>query len=420
MTGRNGLLKSYLEFPVIYKIFIGFVLGVIAGVLLGPSIMVIRPLGEAFIRLLSMVALPLIVFTLIVGASSISPKDLSRIGVKVLGWYLITCFIAAILGVGMGLLIKPGLGSEHLLEEAECTPVEPVDFADMALNWIPGNVFASMAEFDIIPVLIFTLIFGIGLTYVRGSKEPRIKDAGDTLYKVCDAGAEIMYKVVRFVLEVAPFGVFALIAVVIGDTGLGIFAEYARLIAAEAAADGIMIVCVYSGLLLLFGINPLKFLKGVKDPWLVGTVTRTSAGTLPVSMNCAENTFGISKSVYSFSLPLGATMNMDGSASYQTVVAIFACHLAGVQITPVLIATIVLVSVMASIGTASVPSAGLVMLTITLSAVGLPLEVIGLVAGIDVILDMLRTGNNVVGDLAVSNIVSKTENETNWDVGVWK
>lgn len=417
---KTGIFRKYLDFPLIYKITIGFLLGVVAGLTVGPSISVVKPLGDLFLRLLRMIVMPLIFFTLVVGASTIDPKKLGRIGGKVIAWYFATSFIAAAIGISIGLLVKPGIG--HPLAEVEYTVTTPPPFIETVLSWVPENPFEALTQFPegVLPTIIFALMFGIGLTYLRNSKINRHRESGDTLFKVFDACAEIMYKIVRFVLEFAPFGVFALIAIVIGEKGISIFVSYGKIIGATAVGTAIMILGVYSAVLFACGINPLKFLRGGKEAMLTAFVTRSSSGTLPVTMKCADENFGVNRSTYSFSLPIGATINMDGTAIYMLVVAVFAANAVGHVLTASEIATLIVVAVMSSIGVAGVPMGGLIMLTVTLGSIGLPLQVVGLIAGIDVILDMIRTMGNVAGDMTCTLVVSKSENLIDFEKGVWK
>ena len=406
--------RKYLEFPVIYKIAIGFVLGIIAGLIVGPPITVIQPLGTFFIRLLKMIVIPLVFFTLVLGSASIDPKKLGKAGGLVIILYIITSFIAVSIGLGIGLAVHPGFGFE--LPGAKVTPPKPVSFIETVLSWIPTNPFEAMAKFQVIPTIIFALFVGLSLAYLRVSEIPRVREAAEITYRVFDAFSEIMYKIVRFVLEVAPYGVFALIAVVIGKTGVAIFIPYAKLIGSEALAIAIQIGVIYTAILLVAGINPVKFFRAVM---LTAFVTRSSSGTLPVTMRVADEKLGIDRGIYSFTLPLGATINMDGTAIYQGLVAVFAADIIGRTLTGAEVATVAVAAVMASIGTAGVPGAGLIMLSVTLSSVGLPFEVIPLIAGIDVILDMMRTMNNVTGDLAVTTAISKFFKLINFKKGVW-
>jgi Na+/H+-dicarboxylate symporter len=211
-----------------------------------------------------------------------------------------------------------------------------------------------------------------------------------------------------------------LIAVVIGKEGFSIFVEYGAIIGAAALGTAIEILVVYSGILLAFKMNPLKFLRGGKEAMLTAFATRSSSGTLPVTMKCADENFGVNRSAYSFSLPIGATINMNGTAIYMLVVAVFAANAVGHVLTVSEMATLVVVAVMASIGVAGIPMGGLIMLTVTLGSIGLPLQVVGLIAGIDVILDMIRTLDNVTGDLVCTLVVSKSEDLIDFDKGVWK
>ncbi len=412
-----GFWKKYIEFPVIYKIAIGFVLGIIAGLLVGKSIVAINPLGVFFIRLLKMIVIPLIFITLVQGSASIDPKKLGAAGLLVIVIYIITSFIAVSIGLAIGLLTHPGKG--FTLPGVKPSVPKPVSFIETVLSWIPANPVGAMAQFKVIPTIIFALFVGISLAFLRASEDPRIKEAAETTYKVFDALAEIMYKIVKFVLEVAPYGVFALIAVVIGKTGVSIFVPYLKLIGDEALAITIQIGVVYTAILLIARINPIKFFKAAAEPMVTAFVTRSSSGTLPVTMRAADEKLGIDRGLYSFTLPLGATINMDGTAIYQALVAIFAADIIGRHLTAANLATLATAAVMASIGTAGVPSAGLIMLTVTLTSVGLPLEVIPLVAGIDVILDMMRTMNNVTGDLTVTSAVAKAFKLIDFNRGVW-
>jgi Na+/H+-dicarboxylate symporter len=411
-----GFWKSYIEFPVIYKIAIGFVLGIIAGLLVGQPIVAIKPLGDFFLRLLKMIVIPLIFITLVQGSASIDPRKLGAAGFLVIVIYIITSFIAVSIGLALGLAIHPGRG--FTLPGVKPTPPKHISFIETVLSWIPANPVGSMAKFEVIPTIIFALFVGISLALLRTSSDPRVRDAAEITYKVFDALAEVMYKIVRFVLEVAPYGVFALIAVVIGKTGVSIFIPYLKLIGAEALGITLQIGVVYVAILLIARINIVKFFKAAAEPMLTAFVTRSSSGTLPVTMGAAER-LGIDRGLYSFTLPLGATINMDGTAIYMALVAIFAADIVGRHLTGAELATLATAAVMASVGAAGVPSAGLIMLTVTLSSVGLPLEVIPLIAGIDVILDMMRTMNNVTGDLTVTTATAKAFKLIDFNKGVW-
>jgi len=409
--------RKYLEFPVIYKIAIGFVFGIIAGLVIGPPITVIQPLGTFFMRLLKMIVMPLIFFTLVLGSASIDPKKLGKAGGLIVVIYIITSFVAVSIGLSIGLAVHPGYG--FTLPGVEYKPPKPVNFLDTILSWIPTNPFGAMAEFKIIPTIIFALFVGLSLAYMRASSVARIKEAAEVTYRVFDALSEVMYKIVKFVLEVAPYGVFALIAVVIGKTGVSIFVPYAKLIGAEALGIALQIGVVYLIILLISGINPVKFFRVASEAMLTAFVTRSSSGTLPVTMRVADEKLGIDRGLYSFTLPLGATINMDGTAIYMACVAIFAADIVGRALTGAELATLAVAAVMASVGAAGVPSAGLIMLTVTLGSVGLPLEVIPLIAGIDVILDMMRTMNNVTGDLTVTTSLAKYFKLIDFNKGIW-
>ena len=415
-----GLWKSYFEFPVIWKITIGFVLGIIVGLVVGPPVaqnVGFYVVAQIFLRFLKFIVEPLIFFTLVLGAASINPKTLGKAGASVIVIYIITSIIAASIGLGLGLAIHPGRG--FALTGVKVTPPKPVNFVETALHWIPTNPFAALAQFQVIPTIVFALFVGIALAYLRISEVERIREASEVTYKVFDAMSEVMYRIVRFVLEVAPYGVFALIAINIGKSGIALLLPYGKLIGGVYLGVALQIGIVYTSILLIARINPAKFFRGAYDAMLTAYVTRSSSGTLPVTMKVADEKLGIDRGLYSFTLPLGATINMDGTAIYQTMVAVFAADVINRTLTAGEMATVVSAAVMASIGTAGVPSAGLIMLTVTLGSVGLPFAVIGIVAGIDVILDMVRTMNNVTGDLTVTTAVAKAFKLIDFNKGVW-
>jgi Na+/H+-dicarboxylate symporter len=415
---RKSLFEKYIQFPLIYKILLGLVFGVAAGIFFGPGIKSVEPIGEIFLRLLKMVVMPLILFTLIVGASNLNPKKLGKIGGEIVLFYLATSFIVCFIGVISAFAFAPGVSSK--LQGWEYQPAEIPSFLDTVLIWIPENPFRALTQFPaseengtgvsgVLPTIIFALLFGVGLTYLRNSEDLNQKKAGETLYNVSNGCAEIMYKIVRAVLEFAPFGVFALIAVVIGESGIELFIDYGKVIGASAVATLAVIFGVYPFLLSLSKLSPLNFFTGAKEAMLTAFVTRSSSGTLPVSMRNAEENLKIDRNLCSFALPIGATINMHGTSIYLVVSTIFAANLVGKLLTPVEIVTLLVVVVAASIGVAGIPAGGLMMLAVPLGTFGLPFEVIGLIAGIDVLLDMIRTSCNVTGDLVCTSIVAKRE-----------
>jgi len=410
-----------MAFPLIYKILIGLIVGLIVGIIAGPAIAPVKPLGDFFISLLKMIVMPVVLFTLVVGAASISPARIGRIGGKVIGLYLLTTFVAVLIGLAIANIFQPGMGMALVGEEVVKEIVPPSAIA-IVLGLIPTNPFGALAAGQVLPTIVFAILLGTALAFLKESKIPRISEASATVLNVFDGLAEAMYRLVRWVLEIAPYGVFALIAVVVGTQGPKVLGPLAVVTMAVYLGLIIHYFLVYGGALAISGLNPLKLWAGARDASITAFVTRSSSGTLPVTMRVADEQLGIGRGVYSFTLPLGATINMDGTCLYQAVCAIFIANAIGSPLAFGAQVMVMITAVLASIGTAGVPGAGAIMLLMVLEAVGLPVEAgttvavaYGMILGIDAILDMGRTSLNVTGDLAVTSIVAKTEGMLNLD-----
>ena len=393
------------KIPLIWQIGIGFVLGIAAGDVFGDKVQYVDPIGQVFLALLKMLIVPLVFSSLVVGAASIGdPRDLGRIGVKTLVLYLATTAVAIVIGLVLGNFLQPGVGLALSEGAAAFKAPEAPSIKKVILDLFPSNPIKAAADGVMLQIIIFALFLGVSAV-LAGEK-------GKPLISFFDSMAEAMYKLTGIVMKTAPYGVFALIAVTVAQYGISVLAPFAKVILAVYAGCIIHALVVYSGLITVFvKKSPFWFFKGVQAPALTAFVTRSSAAALPVSMEAAQKNLGISEKVSSFVLPLGATINMDGTALYQGVCALFVAQAYGLPLTMGAQLNIVLTATLASIGTAGVPGAGLIMLTLVLTAVGLPLEGAVLVAGIDAVLDMARTCINVVGDSCVAAVVASTEGE---------
>jgi Na+/H+-dicarboxylate symporter len=403
--GRRSLLRRYFEFPLIWKFALALVLGAVAGLVVGPAVSVLQPLGDLFLRLLQMLIVPLVLFTLVAGVSSVTPAQLGKIGGKTFVYYMLTSFIAITLGLALALLVRPGTGLDVPGEGEE--PAEAPPIGETLLNIVPENPFAAMAEGNVLAVIFFAIAVGLALGVMQDSSDERLRDLAGLARRLFDAGAEAMFLIVRGVLEYAPVGVFALIAVTLGETGAEALLPLAALTGVVYGGVALQ-VGFYCLLLVLFGASLRRFFSAAREPMLMAYVTRSSTGTLPVSTRAARQ-MGVKKGVYGFSLPFGATVNMDGTALYVGAAVVFVANVSGVDLSFGQLAGVVLVGVLASVGTAGVPGAGLIMLSLAITQAGLPFAAVALVAGIDAILDMARTMCNVTGDLTGTRIIAGTE-----------
>ena len=390
------------------RILLGLVAGIIVGLLLGGSQEIatkyIAPFGTLFLNLIRMIIVPLVLSSLVVGAASTGDvRKLGRMGGKTIAFYLITTAIAVTIGLILGNVINPGAGLQMPVDaNIEARTAPPLFETLIAI--IPTNPIKALVDGAMLQIIAFALFLGVGITTVGEKAKP--------VLNFFDALAEIMYKITAFIMSLAPFGVFALIVPVVAINGPAVLAPLAKVIFAVYLGIVLHSVVVYSTLSKVFGkMSPIKFFKGIAPAATVAFSTASSAGTLPVTIKSAKENLGVSNSVASFVLPLGATINMDGTALYQGVCALFVAQVYGLELSLVQQLTIVITATLASIGTAGVPGAGFIMLTIVLTSVGLPLEGSALIAGIDRILDMGRTTVNVLGDAAVAVAVAATEGE---------
>ena len=391
------------------KIFLGLFLGIIVGLLLTNNKDIattyIKPFGTLFLNLIKMIIVPLVFSSLIVGTASVGDiKSLGRIGGKTMGYYLITTAFAVILGLILGNVLVPGQGLS-IPVNVETTAQEAPSIIDTLLNVIPSNPLKGLVEGNMLQIIVFAIFLGIGATAVT-------EELGKPFINFFNSLAEIMYKITELVMKFAPIGVFGLITPVVAENGPSVLLPLIKVIAAVYLGCVLHAALVYSSLLkALAKFSPIKFFKGIAGPAITAYSTSSSSGTLPVTMKAAKENLGVSDKIASFVLPLGATVNMDGTALYQGVCALFIAQVYGLNLTIGQMITIVLTATLASIGTAGVPGAGMIMLTIVLESVGLPLEGIALIAGIDRVLDMARTCINVVGDLSAAVVVAKSEGE---------
>ena len=390
------------------QIFASLVLSVVVGLFLGDSAIVpvktwIAPVGTMFINLIKMMIVPVVLCSLIVGMTSMGDmKKLGRIGIKTVAFYMVTTAIAIVIGFGVAGVIEPGVGMA-LPAEAAPKVKEAPSIMQVFVNMIPKNPIDSMAKADILPVIVFALFIGTGIISVGGKK-------GALLINVFDSGAEVCYKIIAMIMRLAPIGVFCLLLPVVVQNGPKVLLPLLSVIMAMAVGSVIHAVIVYSGIAAAVGhMSPLKFFRGMAEAMIIAFTTCSSAGTLPVNMKNTQEKLGVKRDIASFVLPLGATINMDGTALYMGVCSLFIANVYNIPLTVDQMMLIILTGTLASIGTAGVPGAGLIMLAMVLQSVGLPMEGLALVAGIDRVLDMFRTTLNITGDAAVAVAIDATE-----------
>ena len=386
------------------KILIGFALGAVVGLIVGPSIAVVKPLGDLFIRLIKMLIVPMVFCSLVVGASSIGDlRKLGRVGGKTIIYFLATTAIAITLAIIFAIIFNPAGG--YVLKEVGTYEAKAMPkVADVILNMVPTKPISAMATDNMLQIIVFALFVGISISLIGEKGKPALD--------FFDSVAEIMYRIVGMVMNFAPIGVFALIAWVVGTAGAEVLLPLARVIFVVYFVNILHAVVVYSGAVRIFaGMSPVQFFKGFFEATMVAFSTCSSSATLPISMRLAQENLGVPKEIASFVQPLGATINMDGTAIYQGVCAVFIANVFGITLGFPQYIMIIIAATLASIGTAGVPGAGMIMLSLVLETVGLPLEGILLVAGIDRILDMIRTSMNVTGDAAGAVVIAASEGE---------
>ncbi|MAC46227.1 MAG: dicarboxylate/amino acid:cation symporter, partial [Oceanospirillum sp.] len=388
------------------KILIGMIAGILVGAIMGPSAELLKPIGTLFINAIKMLIVPLVFCSLVVGVTSMQDTTkMGRIGIKSIIIYLATTAVAITIGLGLGILLEPGAGLNMQPDaSAAVAAKEAPSLVSTLLALIPKNPIEALAGGKILQIIVFALGLGIALNLIGEKGEPAVK--------VFNSLAEAMYKLTELVMKFAPYGIFALMAWVAGKYGLEVLLPLIKVIGAVFVGCIIHVLVVYSGAIsVIAGLKPTQYLKGIVNAQMMAFTSTSSSGTLPVSIRCARENLGVSKGTASFVLPLGATINMDGTALYQGVCALFIAQAFGIDLSMADYMTIIATATLASIGTAGVPGAGLIMLSLVLTTVGLPMEGLAIIAGIDRILDMARTCVNVSGDLMVSVLIGKSEGE---------
>ncbi len=396
--------------PLWRRVMAGLALGLITGLVLGPDAAALKPLGDLFLRAIKLLVAPLILVSIVSGITAMDhPGDLGRIGAKAVGLYMVTTVFAICIGLTVAVLIAPGDG---LTLDTTTVPAEAPAAPrgiDVLTGLVPDNPFAALAEGNVLQIIVFAVLLGMALV-VSG-------EAGRPLRALIDSGTAVMITLTAFIMEIAPFGVFALIAWVAGTQGPDIVLPLLKLVATVYGACLLHVALTYGGLVtVLARLNPLKFLGGITDAIAVGFSTASSSGTLPVTLRCTEENIGVSNPVASFVLPLGATVNMDGTALYQGVAAVFIAQAFGVDLAMGDYLTIIATATLAAVGSAGVPGAGLIMLTTVLTSVGLPLEGVAVIAGVDRLLDMGRTAVNITGDVSVTTVIAVSEDALDHEV----
>ena len=418
------MMKEKKKLGLSTKIFIALLLGAVTGIVIHYALPasdfkdkfivegVLYVIGQGFIRLMQMLVVPLVFCSLVCGSMAIGDtKTLGKVGLKTVGFYITTTALAVAIALSVAYMINPGIGlNMDAVEKAEMSAAQSsTSIVDTLLNIIPKNPIGSMASGDMLPIIVFALFVGIMLAKL-GSK-------ASTVANFFSQFNDVMMEMTMAIMSIAPIGVFCLIARTFATVGFSAFAPMLKYMGSVTLALLLQCFVVYQILLFVFTrLNPLKFIKKFLPVMGFAFSTATSNATIPMSIDTLNKKMGVSKQISSFTIPLGATINMDGTSIMQGVAVVFIAQVYGIDLTVANLATVVLTATLASIGTAGVPSVGLVTLAMVLNSVGLPTEGIALIMGIDRILDMLRTAVNITGDAVCTTIVAHQEKALKKDI----
>lgn len=392
----------FLKLKIHTQILIAMMLGVAFGALFGESACKVKILGDIFINLLKMIMIPLIIASMICGVTSIGNiRNLGRMGLKTFLYYAATTILAVLVGLVLVNLIQPGVGLEL---SGEQVTAEPKTVIEIIREIVPDNLFNAAAKGNVLPIILFSIVFGVALSSVGEKAKPVIN-----FFESLNA---VIMRITGWIIRLAPLGVFALMAYMVGEMGFSVMKNLALYMATVLVGLAIHSVITLPVILKVVGkYSPVRFVNNMFSSVATAFSTASSAATLPVTMDCLENKAGVSNKVASFVLPIGATVNMDGTALYEAVAAMCIAQAYGFEFGIAQQLVIMFTAALASVGAAAIPSAGLVTMAIVLSAVGLPLEGVGLIIAVDRFLDMCRTAVNVWGDACGAVVVARLEGE---------
>lgn len=386
------------------KILIGMLLGVSFGGILGQKAEVFKPVGDVFLNLISMIIVPLVLSSIVIGITSIrDPKKLRRMGIKTLCIFLLTTVSAILLGIVVAYIFQPGANFQMRLP-AEIAPQSSTPLGDIVLALVPQNPVTALVEGNILQIIVFALFLGAAINLAG--------ERGRPLVEFFESVAEVMYRLTSIVMEFTPIGVFAIMAWVTGSFGLAILFPLLKFLAVYYIACAVHIIAVFCSVLrFMANVSPWPFFRGMRDAIMVAFSTSSSTATLPFSMNCVQMNLGVSRNVASFVLPMGSTVNMNGAAIFQGMGAIFVAQAYGMDLGWHSLVAIILTATFSSIGAAGVPGAGFIMMSYVFSSAGLPLEGLALFISIDRVRDMMSTVLNVLGDAMCAVYIARKEGE---------
>ena len=397
-----ALIRAWLRVPFWQRVLAGFVLGGLAGWLAGPAAETwFGPLGDVYVNLIKMIAIPLVVFAVINAVASLHGQEsVAALGGRTFAWFAATAALAVGMGLAIAWLLQPGAGASGLVVAPDYVVREVPSPVQVLLDVVPSNPFRALADGKILQVIVFAGLVGFALV--------KLGDRTANLRRLAGEASDTMIQVTRFVLEATPLGTFGLIAALVGTYGFERLLPLGDYVFALYLACALHIVVTYAGLLALHGLNPLRFFRGAAPGMQVAFATSSSFAAMPVALRAVTHNLGVDRDYAAFAVPLGASIKMDGcGAIYPALTAVFVAQYFGITLEPAQYLVILVASVLGSFGTAGVPGTAIVMVTLVLSAAGLPLEGIGFVVAIDRVLDMMRTMTNVTGQMLVPVLVAK-------------
>lgn len=389
------------------KILIAVVLGVIVGLIMTAfnlSTELFKPIGDIFLRLINMIIVLLVLSSMTVGITSIhDPQKLGRVGLKSLFLYLVTTVTSICIGISFAKLFSIGSGM-GLTSAKELVARETPPLGDIILQIIPYNPIASLVEGNVLQIIVFALFLGISINFSG--------ERGRPLLEFLESLADVMYRLTSIVMEFSPIGVFAIMAWVTGTYGVDTLYELGFFLGTYYLACGVHVIVVFCGMLyFLAKLDPRPFFRGMGDAMMLAFTTSSSSATLPVSMHCVQENLGVSKNITRFILPLGATVNMNGSGLFQGMAVMFVANAYGIELSWSTMATIVTTATLSAVGAAGIPGTGFIMLSVVITSAGLPIEGLAILAGIDRLREMVSTILNVLGDAVVAVYIAKQEGE---------